>query len=91
MKKPIKSVEMSLSHLYEISEVYYEFEDNYGTRVIVAVVYDDDLDSYEWGVMVVDDDPDPEADLPKFVVYENLLPKDEAIKRSKNYFDQNVA
>ena len=57
---------MSMDKLYENAHAFYEAEDNYSNRTIVAVIKDETYPETEnkfvWGVMYVEDDPDPEAD-----------------------------
>ena len=82
---------MTMDELYEKSHAFYEAEDNYSNRTIVAVIKDETYPETEnkfvWGVMYVDDDPDPEAELPNFYIKGQGLTEDEAVKAAHKYYD----
>lgn len=85
-------MEMKLDDLYYDAISIFEVEDNYSNRTIVAVLKDANYeteDKYIWGVMFVNDDPDPEADLPNFFVKGRGLDQCAAIEQSRKYFTDN--
>ena len=82
---------MSMDDLYEKAHAFYEAEDNYSNRTIVAVIKDESFppteNKFVWGVMHVEDDPDPEAELPNFYIKGQGLTEDEAVKAAHKYYD----
>lgn len=84
-------VKIKLNELYEKSRAFCEAEDNYSNRTIVAVIKDEfflPTNKFVWGVMYVDDDPDPEADLLNFYIKGQGLTEDEAVKAAHKYYDE---
>ena len=67
----------------------FEKEDNYSNRSIVAVVKFKS-GKYGFGTQYLLDDPDPEAELPKFYIKsDNLNTEEEAIDDAEKYFNEN--
>lgn len=83
---------ITLDELYEKAHAFYEAEDNYSNRTIVAVIKDESFppteNKFVWGVMYVSDDPDPEAELPNFYIKGQGLTEDEAVKAAHTYYDE---
>lgn len=63
-------------------------EDNYSNRSIVAVVKFAS-GKYGFGTQYLSDDPDPEAELPKFHIKIDNLDTEEAIDAAEKYFNEN--
>jgi hypothetical protein len=67
----------------------FEYEDNYSNRSIVAVVKMS-TGKFGYGTQYLTDDPDPEAEWPKFHIKENNFDsEEEAIEAAEKYFDEN--
>ena len=67
----------------------FEKEDNYSNRSIVAVVKFKS-GKYGFGTQYLSDDPDPEAELPKFhIKNDSINTEEEAIDIAEKYFNEN--
>lgn len=75
--------------LYDDELSVIEYEDNYSNREYYSVEHQIDGKGYTILKQVVWDDPDPEAEYPKATVLEkDIVSLDEAIKKSKTYFEE---
>ena len=67
----------------------FEKEDNYSNRSVVAVVKFS-TGKFGFGTQFLVDDPDPEAEYPKFRIKErNINTEGEAINAAEKYFDEH--
>jgi hypothetical protein len=84
----IESIKIDLNELYEKAIQYWEYEDNYSNRIIVAVFPEENNEGYYWGSICVKDevDIDPE-DYPKFNIRNRYMTLEGAKLDAERYFE----
>lgn len=65
----------------------YEKEDNYGDRIIVAVVKFSN-EKFGYGIQYLTDDPDGDVEYPKFYIKETGKTEEAAIEDAEEYFNE---